>query len=119
MVQAGPDCGPAGGAAVSLVFRPAPDSIDAMGPQLRLRIWRAPAEIVGRAFASTDDPVAGSGYECSGPGACPDLSAWTVRFGGFGADSALGGELQVTGPDGTRRRGPFHAPWSPRTLFCI
>ena len=118
-VQAGPDCGPAGGAAVSLVFRPAPDSLDAMGPQLRLRIWRAPAEIVRSTFTSTDDPLAGSGYECSSPGTCPDLTGWTLRFGRFGADSSLDGELQVTEPNGRNRQGRFRATWLPRTVFCI
>ena len=118
-VQAGPDCGPAGGGAVSLVFRPAPDSLDAMGPQLRLRIWRAPAEIVRQAFSSTDDPLAGSGYECSGPGTCPDLSAWTVQFDRFDADSSLSGELTVTNPVGVERRGTFRAAWWPRTVFCM
>jgi hypothetical protein len=120
-VAAGNDCGPAGGAAVSLVFRPAPDSLDAMGPQLRIRIYQAPGQVLGRGYASTDDPLKGSGSECSGPGSdsCKDLTGWRARFHDLESDSILTGELEVTAPDGTRRAGRFRAKWQQRTLFCI
>ena len=118
-VQAGSDCGPAGGAAVSLVFRPAPDSLDAMGPHLRVRIWQSPAETAGREFASTDRSPVGSAYECGDQAACSDLTTWRVRFDAMAPDSTLSGELEVTAADGTRRAGSFRARWQQRTLFCI
>jgi hypothetical protein len=120
-VQAGSDCGPAGGAAVSLVFRPAPDSIDAMGPQLRFRIYRGLGEVTGRSYASTDDPPAGTSFECSGPGpdSCTELASWRARFERLEPDSTLTGAVEVTAPDGTTRSGSFRARWQQRTLLCM
>jgi hypothetical protein len=104
-----------------LVFRPAPDSIDALGPQLRVHIYRELGEVIGSAYASTDDPPAGTSFECSGPGpdSCTELSRWRARFEGLGPDSTLTGAVEVTAPDGTTRAGSFRARWQQRTLFCI
>lgn len=118
-ILAGRDCPPAGRQAVSLVFRPQPDSIDAVGPQLRIAIWREVRALSGQTFASTERPSAGGGYECTDAADCSPLRAWRIRFGDIGQDSSLTGELEVTGDHGPARRGSFHAVWHSRTVYCI
>jgi hypothetical protein len=117
-VLAGRDCPPAGRHAVSVVFRPRPDSLDAVGPQLRIAIWRDVHSLPGRTFTSTDRPSAGGGYECIDAANCSPLRAWLVRFGAIGQDSAVVGELQV-GTDGPTRSGRFRAVWRSRVVYCI
>lgn len=118
-VVAGPDCPPAGGKATTLVLRPAADSFDALGPQLRLAVWRDRPAVSGRTFASTDRPVTGGGFECGRSTSCPPLTEWRVQFDERQPDGALTGILTVRGSDGTMRRGRFAAVWRSRVVFCI
>lgn len=118
-ILAGRDCPPAGRHAVSLVFRPQPDSLDAIGPQLRIAIWRDVRSLSGQTFASAARPSAGAGYECTDAATCSPLRAWRIRFGDIGQDSSLTGELEVTGDHGPTRRGSFHAVWRSRIVYCI
>ena len=118
-VTAGPDCPPAGRMATSLVFRPAPAAFDALGPQLRLAIWRDRSALWGKTFASSDRPSTGGGYECAGSESCPPLTNWRVQFDRRQPDEALVGVLTVFGADGVARRGRFRAVWQPRVVYCI
>ena len=118
-ILAGRDCPPAGRHAVSLVFRPQPDSLDAVGPQLRITIWRDVRSLSAQTFASAERPRAGGGYECTDAATCSPLRAWRIRFGNIGQDSSLTGELEVTGDHRQPRRGSFHAVWHSRTVYCI
>lgn len=119
-VRASRDCPPAGGYAVSIVLRPVPvDSFEAMGPQLRVGIWRDARSLPGQTFASADRPSSGGGYECSDSTTCQPLRSWRVRVASRESDSSLVGELEVRGTDGNVRRGRFHAPWQPRVVYCI
>lgn len=99
-IHAGPECPPADGHSVSLVFRPQPDSFDAMGPQLRIAVWREIGSLPGRTFASADRPGTGGGYECAGSATCSPLRDWRIRFEPLGRDSSLAGELSVLGDRG-------------------
>jgi hypothetical protein len=118
-MQAGPDCPPAGGHAVSMVFRPLPDSFDAIGPQLRVAVWRDLRALSGRTFASADRPSTGGGYECADTASCAPLRSWRIRFHPIGSDSTLEGELSIQGERGPVRRGTFRATWHSRVVYCI
>lgn len=118
-VVAGPDCPPAGSKATTLVLRPAADSFDALGPQLRLAVWRDDSEVSGRTFASTDRPATGGGFECSRPESCAPLTDWRVQFDKRQRDGTLAGVLTVRAADGVLRRGRFQAVWHSRVVFCI
>lgn len=118
-VLAGQDCPPAGRHAVSVVFRPRPDSLDAVGPQLHIAIWRDVHSIAGQSFTSADRPSAGGGYECTDAANCSPLRGWRVRFGAIGQDSSVAGELEVSGDQGPTRRGRFRAVWRSRVVYCI
>lgn len=118
-VLAGRDCPPVGGRAVSLVFRSKPDSFDAIGPQLRVAVWRDVRSAVGQAFASADRPSTGGGYECTDSTVCAPLRSWRIRFEPLGPDSSLAGELEVQGESGPSRRGRFLARWHSRVVYCI
>lgn len=118
-ILAGPDCPPAGGRAVSLVFRPEPDSFDAIGPQLRIAVWRELRSLPGQTFSSADRPSVGGGYECADSTTCAPLHDWRVRFEAMGPDSALAGELKVQGDNGPIRGGRFRALWRSRIVYCI
>lgn len=118
-ILAGPDCPPIGGQAVTLVFRPRPDSFGAMGPQLRMAVWRDAREVSGRTFSSTDRPSTGGGYECTDSITCAPFRSWRVRFEPGGLDSSLAGELEIRGEKGPIRRGHFLAPWRSRVVHCI
>ena len=118
-VLAGRDCPPAGRHAVSLAFRPRSDSLDAIGPQLRLAIWRDFQSVPGKTFSSSDRPSTGGGYECTDAVNCFPLGRWRVRFGAFAQDTSLSGELEVSGGAGPTRRGRFRAVWRSRVVYCI
>jgi hypothetical protein len=118
-ILAGRDCPPAGRHAVSLIFRPQPDSFDAIGPQLRFAVWRDVSSLSGRTFASADRPSTGGGYECTDAVTCSPLRAWRVRFETIGQDSLVAGELEVLGDQGPIRRGRFRARWHSRIVYCI
>ena len=118
-VLAGKDCPPAGRHAVSVVFRPQPDSLDAVGPQLRIAIWRDVRSLAGRTFKSTDRPSTGGGYECTDATNCSPLGLWRVRFGAIAQDTTVAGELEVGTENGTSRRGRFRAVWRSRVVYCI
>ena len=117
-VQAGRDCGPAGGAAVTVVLRPAAAEFDATGPQLRIVVWRGLEDVDGKTFTSTDRPPTGGGFECGGPESCQPLLAWRIRFTGVTADSSVTGFLEAAA-GGATRRGTFRAAWHSRTVYCI
>jgi hypothetical protein len=118
-VLAAKDCPPAGRHAVSVVFRPRPDSLDAVGPQLHVAIWRDVQSLAGRTFTSADRPSTGGGYECTDAATCSPLRAWRVRFGSIAQDSAVVGELEVGGDQRPSRRGRFRAVWRSRVVYCI
>jgi type 1 fimbria pilin len=117
-VQAGRDCGPAGGGTIAVVLRPAPAAFDTAGPQLKVTIRRDLGEMAGKTFASTDQPESGTAFECIA-GTCETLAAWQIRFDEVTSDSSLVGILQAGGPGGTTRRGSFRAAWHTRTVYCI
>lgn len=118
-VQAGRDCPPAGGFAVTVVLRPQPAEFDALGPQLRVAIWRSHGDLAGRTFASSDRPSSGGGFECGGPETCRPLQTWRIRFTDVAADSSLTGFLEAVVAGGPTRRGSFRAAWHSRTVYCI
>lgn len=101
------------------MFRPEPDSFDALGPQLRIGIWRGAGSLPGRTFTSADRPSTGGGYECDTAGSCAPLRTWRVRFERAATDSSLSGELEVESDPAPIRQGRFRAPWHFRVVHCI
>jgi hypothetical protein len=117
--QAGRDCGPAGGAAVTVVLRPEAAEFDALGPQLRIVVWRSLEDVDGKTFTSADRPPTGGGLECGGPESCQPLLAWRIRFTGVAADSSVTGYVEAATAGGPTRQGTFSASWHSRTVYCI
>jgi hypothetical protein len=115
----GPDCQPAGGSAVALVLRPFPDSFDAVGPQLRVAVWRDLSSALGRTFSSRQHPNTGGGYECGDTVSCAPLRSWRIEFGGLDRDSIISGRIEVQGSQGPVRSGTFRAAWRFRRVYCI
>jgi hypothetical protein len=113
------DCGPAGGAAISLVLRPEPRALDAAGAQVRVTIWREFGQVAGHRFASDDPEPVGAVFVCDANSDCVERSTWKVAFDPAGPDSVLTGELEIAAGDRATSRGRFRASWHPRTLGCI
>ncbi len=118
-VQAGRDCPPAGGAAITVVWRPEAAEFDALGPQLRIAVWRSLGDVDGKTFTSADRPSIGGGFECGSPETCQPLKTWRIRFADVAADSSLTGFLEAAVAGGPTRRGSFRAAWHSRTVYCI
>jgi hypothetical protein len=100
-------------------LRPEPKEFDALGPQLRIAIWRNLRDVVGKSFASTNRPSTGGGFECGTPETCQPLQTWRIRFTGVAADSSLTGFLEAAVAGGPTRRGSFRAAWHSRAVYCI
>ena len=112
------ECGPADGPAV--VIELVQDTLPALppgGPHVRVYLWHSLDELTGRSWAvgaSSQDGVADYWDSTGGVTALRG----TVDVLTVGADTAVGGEVDLVSGGTFRVRGGFRARWVTRSLIC-
>jgi hypothetical protein len=112
-------CGPADGAAVAIYL--AADTITAIEPPapfVRVYLWQPLDQLAGRSWVLVDPSTAGSAQYCSAVSSCEPTSAGEVTIRSVGADSVIGGTVDLTFPVAGHIAGGFRAVWLSRTILC-
>lgn len=119
VVQAGPDCAPWDGPAVTITFSgesPDPDSI--RPPYLHVSLWKRLPSLVGRTWRWPGDEQSGVASLCLDEQDCRVASAGVVRLEPVGPDSVIAGRLRLEFADRPGVAGSFRAVWRSRVIPC-
>ncbi|MEZ4588004.1 MAG: hypothetical protein R2909_16625 [Gemmatimonadales bacterium] len=119
MVQAGRDCAPWDGPAVTLTFSGQashPDSI--RPPYLHLSLWKPLSELAGRTWRWPGDEQVGGASLCVEGEDCHGATAGVVRLDRVGSDSVLTGRLRLEFGARPEVAGSFRATWRSRVMLC-
>ena len=117
--QAGPDCAPWDGPAVTLIFTAAGTPTDSIrAPYLRVSLWKDLGQLAGHTWEWPRDEQAGAASLCRTQEACEAATTGVVRLERVGADSLITGRLRLGFADQPPLAGRFAAVWRPRAAIC-
>lgn len=117
--QAGPDCAPWDGAAMTILLSaesPHADSI--RPPYLRVSLWKSLDSLAGRTWRWPVEGSIGAASLCTGEDDCRAATTAIVWLEPVGPDSVIGGRLRLDFADRPTLAGSFRAPWRPRGGRC-
>ncbi|MFN0179912.1 MAG: hypothetical protein ACKVZ0_14025 [Gemmatimonadales bacterium] len=119
VAQAGPDCAPWDGAAVTILFSAEsvhPDSIRA--PYLGVSLWQHLGRLTGRAWRWPAAEQIGAASWCLSDEDCRAATTGAVWLEPVGPDSIVAGRLRLEFVDQPALAGSFRAVWRPRLARC-
>jgi hypothetical protein len=119
VAQAGPDCAPWDGPAVTILFSTEsvhPESIRA--PYLRVSLWQNLEGLTGRAWRWPVAEQIGAASWCLTDEDCRAATTGAVWLEAVGPDSTVAGRLRLEFADQPVLAGSFRAVWRPRVVGC-
>lgn len=119
VAQAGPDCAPWDGAAVTILFSAPSLLTDSIRPPyLRVSLWKGLEALAGRTWRWPVEEQIGAASLCVTEANCRAAITGVVRLDPVGADSVVTGRLRLDFADRPALGGSFRAAWRARAALC-